>query len=163
MATVGMLQYAIIFASVFWLDQWTKNIALKVLAKIDAMFVNPLLNFSLQWNKGISFSLMSVDSTWGVLSLTAGIVVVIVLFAFYAWGQYRLGKPLYAEMLVLAGAVSNIVDRVRYGAVVDFIDVHYRDWHFATFNVADIFICLGITWLVLSQIKEVYDARTKKY
>lgn len=157
---VRVLRYFIIFASAFWLDRWTKELAVKFLSQ-DSIFVNSLLNFSLQWNRGVSFSWLSFDSTAGVIALTLGVLAIIVLFGFYTWGQFRLGKILYAETFVLAGALSNVLDRFKHGAVIDFIDFHLGSWHFATFNVADIFICVGITWLMLMQIKEVYDAQRK--
>ena len=154
------MRYLIIFASSFWLDRWTKNLAIKFLSQ-DSIVVNNWLNFSLQWNRGVSFSLFSFDSPWGVFGLTLGVMVVIVLFGFYAVGQFRNGKLLYGETLVMAGALSNLVDRFKHGAVADFIDFHLGSWHFATVNIADVFIFLGITWLMLVQVKEVYDAKIK--
>ena len=154
------LQYLIIFSAGFWLDRWTKHLAIRLLSQ-DPVSVTTWLDFSLQWNRGISFSWFTVDSTGGYIALTAAVVVVVVLFALYTIGQYRTGNFLYGEMLVLAGALSNVVDRIKYGAVTDFIDFHWKTWHFATFYVADICICFGITWIMLMQIKEVYDARIK--
>jgi signal peptidase II len=156
-----VLRYLIIFASSLWLDRWSKNLMIKLLALKD-MAINPFLNFSLQWNKGISFSWFTSQSTLGYIALTVGILAIIILFGFYTYGQHRLGKQLYGEVFVLAGAVSNLIDRLRHGAVVDFIDVHLGSWHFATFNVADMFICVGISWLMLVQVKEVYDAYVQK-
>ena len=155
-----MLQYMIIFAGFFWLDRWTKELAIRLLSQ-DSTAINSWFNLSLQWNRGISFSWFSPDSAIGYIALTAGVIAVIVLFAIYTVGQYRSGKFLYGEMLVLAGALSNVVDRFQHGAVTDFIDLHWGTWHFATFNVADICICFGITWIMLMQVKEVYDARIK--
>lgn len=155
-----ILQYLIVFAGSFWLDRWTKHLAIHLLSQ-DAVTITSWLDFSLQWNRGISFSWFTFDSTAGYLALTAAVMVVIVLFAIYTVGQYRNGKFLHGEMLVLAGALSNVVDRFKHGAVTDFIDFHLGSWHFATFNVADICICFGITWIMLMQIKEVYDARVK--
>ena len=156
-----ILSYLIIFTSGFWFDRWSKGLALQVLS-IKDFYVNAWLNFSLQWNRGVSFSWFATNSTAGYVVLTLGIIVVIVLFCFYAWGQYLTNKSLYGEALVIAGAISNLVDRVYYGAVIDFIDVHLGSWHFATFNGADMCICAGITWLILMQIKEVYDAHCEK-
>ncbi|MBM3887394.1 signal peptidase II [Candidatus Dependentiae bacterium] len=113
-------------------------------------------------NKGVSFSWFASESTLGYIMLTIAVFAIIVLFVFYAVGQYRLGYPLYGECCVLAGAVSNFIDRIQYGGVIDFIDFHIGSWHFPTFNIADIYICTGITWLVLVQVKEVYDAQSKK-
>ncbi len=156
-----ILRYLIILTSGFWLDRWSKNLAVLFLEAQD-YFVTPWLNFSLQWNRGVSFSWFTSYSTAGYVALTLGVFAVIVLFGFYTWGQYRTGKTLYGEMFVLAGAASNFVDRVRHGAVIDFIDLHLGSWHFATFNIADMCICAGITWLVLVQVKEVYDAKFEK-
>lgn len=155
-----IMRYLILFTSAFWLDRWTKHLAIKYLSE-NSITVNAWVNFSLQWNRGVSFSWFSFESPLGALVLTLGVLAVIVLFSFYTIGQFRSGKLLYGEMLVLAGALSNIVDRFKHGAVVDFLDLHLGTWHFATFNVADICICVGITWLMLNQVKEVYDAKTK--
>ena len=156
----AIMRYLIIFASSFWFDRWTKGLAIKFLSE-DPTMITGWLNFSLQWNRGVSFSLLSFDNPLGIGALTLGIVVIIILFGFYAVGQFRTGKLLYGETLVLAGALSNLVDRFKHGAVVDFIDFHLGSWHFATFNVADICIFLGIMWLMLMQVKEVYDAKIK--
>lgn len=156
----ALMQYMIVFASSFWLDRWTKSLAIKFLSE-DSIVVNALCNFSLQWNKGVSFGWFSFESPLASLGLLLGVLVIIVLFTFYTIGQYRAGKLLYGETLVLAGALSNIVDRFKHGAVVDYIDLHIGSWHFAVFNVADMCICIGITWLILTQVKEVYDAKAK--
>lgn len=156
-----ILSYMITFASAFWFDRWSKKMILKLLTN-QPLFLNNWLNFSLQWNHGISFSWFSTAHPWGSFALIAAIIAVIILFCFYSWGQYKTGKLLYGESLVLAGALSNLVDRFQHGAVVDFIDFHLGTWHFATFNIADVCICLGISWLMLNQIKEVYDAAQSK-
>lgn len=154
------LEYLIIFAGSFWLDRWTKQLAVRLLSQ-EPLAVTAWLDFSLQWNRGISFSWLTFDSMFGYVAITVLVIAVIGVFAVYTVGQYRSGKFLYGEMLVLSGALSNLMDRFQHGAVVDFIDFHLGSWHFATFNIADICICFGMTWIMLMQIKEVYDARVK--
>lgn len=154
------LGYLIIFSGSFWLDRWTKQLAIRLLSH-EPLAVTSWLDFNLQWNRGISFSWFTFDSTFGYVAITALVIAVIAIFGLYTVGQYRTGNFLYGEMVVLSGALSNVIDRFKHGAVVDFIDFHIGSWHFATFNIADICICFGITWIMLMQIKEVYDARVK--
>ncbi len=156
-----ILRYIILFASSFWLDRWIKNLVLRFLSH-DSMIVNAWLNFEVHWNRGISFGWFSFSSPGKFFLLSLAIIAVICLFCLYVWGQHQQGKPLYFEMLVLTGALSNLVDRLKFGAVLDFIDFHVGAWHFAVFNFADICISLGIIGLLLLQVKELYDARGEK-
>lgn len=156
-----LFRYVILLTGGFWIDRWTKMIALRTL-EVNSVYVNPVMNFSLEWNRGVSFSWFTPETTTGFIALTIGVMTVTALFGLYTWGQYRMGKLLYGQMLVMGGACSNLVDRFKYGAVVDFIDLHIGSWHFATFNFADVCICLGITWLMLVEVKEVYDAYVQK-
>jgi signal peptidase II len=138
----------------------TKRLAQHFLSQ-DSIVVNTWLNFELHWNRGISFSWFSFSSPGKFFLLSLAIVAVITLFGIYVWAQYKQGKKLYCEMLVLAGALSNLVDRFKFGAVLDFVDFHVGSWHFAVFNIADVFISLGIIGLMLLQVKEWYDARVE--
>lgn len=156
-----LFRYLILLSTSFWFDRWTKKFALQAFSGQQA-YVNPFVNFSLQWNRGVSFSWFTPETTVGFIALTAAVIAIIFLFALYTYAQFRQGKHLYAEMLVLAGACSNLYDRFQYGAVVDFIDFHIGSWHFATFNVADMCICLGMAWLMIVQVKEGYEAYVKK-
>ena len=110
--------------------------------------VNPFLNIVMVWNDGISFGMFQDGSITTVLILS-GIALAIVLF-FFIWllNTTSLLQGL-ALSLVIGGALGNIVDRVRFGAVIDFIDLHIEDWHWPAFNVADASVCIGVVILLL--------------
>jgi signal peptidase II len=76
-----------------------------------------------------------------------------VLFSLYAVVQHLNGIPIYFESFVVGGAISNIIDRVHYGVVIDFIDLHLGIWHWATFNIADVFIMVGVLGVLFKSIK----------
>ncbi len=110
--------------------------------------VLPFFNFIMAWNPGISFSLLSVDTDlgrWALVAMQSAIT------AGVAWWSRsfttRLGR--IGAGLIVGGGVGNVIDRVRFGAVADFFDFHVAGWHFATFNVADSCISIGVAlWLL---------------
>lgn len=104
----------------------------------------PILNFSLVWNKGISWGMLNFEHPMMHNMVTGVIIFVTGLFLFYTLLEYRKRQSVVAETLVLVGAISNIIDRFVYGAVVDFIEFHLGSWYWPTFNVADVFIVMGV-------------------
>jgi signal peptidase II len=107
----------------------------------------PFLDFTLRWNRGISFSLFaarSADGRWLLLALT-----LIVTAALGAW-LWRARAPLIGVGLgaIIGGALGNGYDRLAYGAVADFLDLHAFGWHFFVFNLADAAINLGVALLI---------------
>lgn len=133
------------------LDQIGKAWILGILgipgAARPAIEVTPFLNFVLVWNRGISFGLFDRASAWQPW-LLAGLSLVIVagLLLWLRTARGRWTAP--AIGLVAGGAIGNAVDRVRFGAVVDFVDFHIGGWHFAAFNVADAAITCGVAILL---------------
>lgn len=110
--------------------------------------VNAFLNLRLSWNKGVTFGMLNDFGPWMPFILI-GIAVVIVL-VLLNW--LRQARTVYAALglgLVIGGAAGNVLDRLRFGAVVDFIDVHYQDYHWYTFNLADSAIVTGVGLLLL--------------
>ncbi|MDR3126690.1 MAG: signal peptidase II [Rickettsiales bacterium] len=110
--------------------------------------VTGFFDIILVWNTGISFSFLSGDTQamrW--LLIAVSLAVTAVIFRFMGREETRLGRTGYA--FVIAGALGNVVDRVRYGAVVDFLDFHAGSLHWPAFNVADMLICLGVALLLL--------------
>ena len=130
-------------------DQASKYLALQSLTTGDLPLA-PFLRFALAFNTGAAFSFLADAGGWqnlffvGIAVVVSSIIVVM---------TYRLtAKELQlaiALMLVLGGAIGNVIDRVRYGYVVDFIDVYYRAWHWPTFNIADSAISIGAVLLIL--------------
>ncbi len=125
------------------LDRLSKYLALRMLAT-GPVTLGPFLNLHLSYNPGVSFSLL----TWvSPVVLTSMLCVAITALAWFTWVQYQQSKrAALGYVFVLAGGASNLVDRIMHGAVVDFIDFHIGTWHFATFNLADMFIVGGVTY-----------------
>ncbi len=108
-------------------------------------------NLVMVWNQGISFGLFAQDSAMGplILSALSGIISLI----FLIW-LFRTPSKLQALSiaLVISGAIGNLIDRLRFGAVIDFLDVHFVGYHWPAFNVADSAVCIGVTLLIISSL-----------
>ena len=129
-------------------DQLTKAAALSLLSQGTAVPVFPSFNLSLGFNTGASFGMMGgfmAGKPLLMAALTGALTIAFAVMAFRA--QPALERAGFA--LVVGGALGNIIDRLRQGAVTDFLDFYWRDWHWPTFNVADIAITLG-TVLILA-------------
>ena len=142
----------IIILIVFFLDRSTKIYLLNLQANgtdID-FYIYPFLNFNLVWNKGIGFGLASMETNIYYHILTLIIAVIIIGLIFYLIKS----KAIYAYLiaLVVGGALGNLFDRIYYYAVPDFIDLHLGNYHWFIFNVADIFITVGIIGLILIEL-----------
>ena len=136
--------------SVFILDRFTKIVIIKHQLNNQGIFVNDYLNFELVWNTGIGFGLLSQDANifYHLTSLLIFSVIVFLIYLIYKT-IFR-EKILYS--LILGGAISNLYDRLNYFAVPDFIDFHINNFHWFTFNVADIFITLGIILIIVQDL-----------
>ncbi len=121
--------------------------------------VTPFFNLILTWNRGMSFGLFNRDSPWNTAFFSALAVVIVVALLAWLW---RTESTLVAAGigLVAGGAVGNVIDRMRLGAVTDFLDFHWQDWHFATFNLADSGITVGVALLLLDAL---LNRREKPY
>tara|TARA_B100001996_G_scaffold275381_1_gene216108 strand:+ start:449 stop:964 length:516 start_codon:yes stop_codon:yes gene_type:complete len=111
----------------------------------NLIYINDFINFDLVWNTGIGFGFFSSNSNLIYNSITAIIGVVIIFVIYLLIKSIFIDKILFS--LVLGGALGNFYDRLMYYAVPDFIDIHYENFHWFTFNMADIFITLGIIML----------------
>ncbi len=138
-------------ALVIVLDQITKHIAIALLEPYKAHAVIPgVLNWTLAYNAGAAFSFLHDAGGWQrwlftVLAIAVSVVLVIWLRRTDR-GEWRTALPL---ALVVGGALGNLIDRVRFGHVTDFIEVYYRQWSWPAFNVADSAICVGAVLLIL--------------
>jgi signal peptidase II len=139
------------------LDQVTKAVALKYLALgVPVHLIDDLLALTLVLNPGLAFGLLGgVPASWrwvvAALSLVALAVLARVALRVLPAGGWA-GR--LAIGLIFGGAVGNLIDRARFGAVVDFVDVHWRDWHWPAFNVADSAISVGVIVLALRLLTE---------
>ena len=123
-------------------DQLTKAAALSLLSQGTAVPVVPGFNLTLGFNEGASFGMMGgimAGKPLLMAALTGALTLAFAVMAFRA--HHALERAGFA--LVVGGALGNIIDRLRQGAVTDFLDFYWRDWHWPTFNVADIAITLG--------------------
>ena len=130
-------------------DQAVKWWILEVvrLPEVGRVYVLPFLNLTMVWNRGVTFGLLQGEAWWHPYALAAiASVVAVLLVVWLARAENRLVS--LALGLVLGGAVGNVIDRMRFGAVVDFIDVHAYGWHWYVFNVADSAIVIGVGLLL---------------
>jgi len=137
----------LIVTIIFFLDRLSKIKIINLQIDNELIYVNDFINFDLVWNTGIGFGLLSSNSNVVYNSITAiiGIILIILIIMILRSSFYE--KLLFS--LILGGALGNFYDRVVYFAVPDFIDIHYERFHWFTFNIADIFISLGIIILLL--------------
>ena len=113
--------------------------------------ITPFFNLVMGWNRGVSFGLFNSDSPWSqwLLSALAGVIVV----ALVIWLRQVSRRRLAAAIgLVIGGAIGNVIDRLRYGAVADFLDLHVAGEHWPAFNLADSAITVGAVVLVLDAL-----------
>lgn len=118
---------------------------------LDPVILTPFLNLILTCNTGVSFGLFSAGSPAMIWVLTGVALLIVGGLVVWLWRINRV-FPAIAIGLVIGGALGNVIDRVRYDSVVDFIDFHMSGWHFATFNAADAGISCGVALLVLDSL-----------
>lgn len=121
--------------------------------------VTDFLNWFLIYNPGAAFSFLSQAGGWQRWFFTViGIVAAIVIIWLLQKNTHD--RPFcLALSLILGGAIGNVIDRLLYGAVVDFIDVHYDGWHWPAFNIADSAISIGATLIVINEIRRAIKDR----
>ena len=138
-----------ISVAVVLLDQLSKGAVLFFFAKSPACVprmpaaVTGFLNLVVTCNRGMSFGLLNNGAALNAVLLSLGAVAIVVVLG---WWLSRVAHPFLAVAigLVIGGAIGNVVDRLRFGAVVDFVDFHVGTWHWPAFNLADSAICLGV-------------------
>ena len=140
---------SLIILIIFFLDRFSKIYILSIL-KINGsvdIFVTKYLNIYLIWNEGIAFGLLSFDesNTYTAMTGLIGIISIVVLILIVKTDDVRF----YFYSFVFGGAIGNFFDRLYYSAVPDFIDLHINNYHWFIFNVADIFITIGVLCLIL--------------
>ena len=116
----------------------------------NSIYINDFINLDLVWNTGIGFGLFSSNSNLIYNSLTVIIGGVIIFLIYLIAKSTFIDKILFS--LILGGALGNFYDRIIYFAVPDFIDIHYQSFHWFTFNIADIFISIGIISLITKDL-----------
>ena len=147
-----VLLNSIIILVIFLIDRISKIYILKIAEDEGAVdiYLTTYLNFYLIWNRGIAFGLFSFNESiiYNIITSIIAIISIIILTMIVK----SEGFQKYALLFVFGGAISNLFDRIYYSAVPDFIDFHINDFHWFIFNVADIFITLGIICLIFAEI-----------
>ena len=144
----------IIILTLFFIDRLSKMYLINLQSTgtdID-FYIFPFLNFYLVWNTGIGFGLAAMESNIYYHILTSIIAIVnigLIFFLIKSKGIYA-----YSIVLIIGGSLGNLYDRIYYYAVPDFIDLHFGNFHWFIFNVADIFITVGIIGLVFAELSK---------
>ena len=115
-----------------------------------SLFTSKFLNINLIWNEGIAFGLLSYNENFIYNSITATIFIVIIILLIMLLNAERLNR--IALLMITGGAFGNLFDRIYYSAVPDFLDFYFKDFHWFIFNIADIFITLGVICLIYDEI-----------
>ena len=136
---------------IFLFDRFSKIYVIYLDKKFlgSEIFTSKFLNFHLVWNEGVAFGLMSFDQKYlyNLLTILIGIIILIIIIMI----KNNSGFKKISLILILGGAFGNVFDRIIYRAVPDFIDFHVGNFHWFIFNVADIFISLGVIFMILSE------------
>ncbi len=140
---IGLLTALVVLIA----DQVSKAAILGSPAAEKPLELLPVFNLVLVWNKGISFGMFTNGSTWGPYALSALSLVIAAGFAVWLFKTHSRFLAL-ATGMVIGGALGNIIDRLRFGGVVDFLDFHWQSWHYPAFNIADSAIVIGIAFIV---------------
>lgn len=134
------------------LDQWSKFAILQNFAFAQTQELLPIFNLVRVHNTGVAFSFLASDAGWQRWFFTT--LGVGASFLMYRLIYLNKSEPLFcwALALISGGALGNVIDRLLQGYVVDFLDFHWQDWHFAAFNLADAAITLGAILLILYEL-----------
>ena len=147
-----LLLYISIILVIFLLDRISKLYVLSVLEEIGNVDIkiNSFLNIILVWNSGIGFGLLSFEKPfiYDFITFFIGIINIIILYLVFKSKDIRA----YFFIIILGGSLGNLFDRVFYKAVPDFIDLNYNNYHWFIFNIADIFITIGIICLIFIEL-----------
>ncbi len=143
--------YLLIAVGVFMIDQTTKAwAAANLRLGGDRPIISGFLNFAYAQNPGVAFSMLDDHGDAGRWGLSAVALVAATLVLYFFWRTPRTDDRVLGSLaLLLAGIVGNVTDRLRLGFVIDFIDVQFGSWHYPTFNVADMAVCVGAGLLIL--------------
>lgn len=145
----------------FLLDRFSKIYVLKLFMENEFRdhYVNSFLNLSLVWNSGIAFGLLKSESLF--YHLISFFILLIIIFICYLIFKAKQFSEVTLFSMIVGGAIGNVFDRFYYNAVPDFIDLHYGNFHWFTFNVSDICISIGIFLLIIFDIFK-FDKKEKK-
>ena len=138
-----LMFFLIIF--IFFIDRFSKTLMLNNVNE-NLIYINDFINFDLIWNTGIGFGFLSSSSSliYNTISIIVGIIVIVLILI--SLKSDKFDKTAFS--LIIGGALGNFYDRIFFKAVPDFIDIHYGNFHWFTFNIADFFITIGVICLI---------------
>lgn len=150
-------------AVVFVVDLFTKYIVVKNFQLYESINLLPIFNLTYARNYGAAFSFLADHSGWQkYFFILLAVVISAVLIYFLSQNKKEQKLLNYAYSLIIGGALGNMADRAYHGFVVDFLDFYWQHWHYPTFNVADIAICVGAGLLALDAFKNGDKQEKKK-
>jgi signal peptidase II len=155
-ASASMAPWLGIAAIIILCDQLTKIVVNKLFVYGEEKVITSFFNLVLAYNKGAAFSFLANESGWQRHFFTA-IGVAAVAYMLYLLRRHS-GQRLFcwSMALLMGGAIGNVIDRVLYGHVIDFLDFHFKSWgHFPAFNIADSAITLGAILLIVDELRRV--------
>lgn len=156
-----MLKYLTISAVIIVLDQVTKWLMVSWLALYETVAVMPYFNLTMAHNYGAAFSFLAQAGGWQRwFFIVLAIVISAVLVVWLAKLKPHAKLEAISLSLILGGAIGNVIDRIVYGYVVDFLDVYIGSSHWPAFNVADSAICIGAVLLILDSFKSEPESQT---
>ena len=134
---------------IFFLDRITKEIVINIDKEnfSQQIFLSQYLDIALIWNRGVAFGIFSFDENYTYNILTT--LIVLVVFIIFYMILKNDGLKRFSLLLIMGGALGNLYDRIFFSAVPDFIDFHIGNFHWFIFNVADIFITIGVIFMIL--------------
>ena len=161
--SISFLRSLAIATIILLLDQLSKWSALSNLQLGIPEAVLPFMNWLLLLNPGAAFSFLAQGSGWQRWFFT---IVGLVACVYIVWllRKSQNDKILCVALsLILGGALGNVLDRIMYGAVVDFIDFHYANWHWPAFNIADSAICIGAALIIWGELHKSFGKSTQSH
>lgn len=149
-----MLRWLWLSLIVVILDQASKQLIESSMMVFETLPIMPFLNLTLAYNEGAAFSFLADQGGWQrwfFVLLATGVTIVLVVWL----GRLKPGERLVAVALglIIGGALGNLIDRLLFGHVIDFIDAYYRDWHWPAFNLADSAIFLGVVLMLVDAFR----------
>ncbi|MBT3505325.1 MAG: lipoprotein signal peptidase [Piscirickettsiaceae bacterium] len=156
-----MLKYLTISAVIIALDQVTKWLMVSWLSLYETVAVMPYFNLTMAHNHGAAFSFLAQAGGWQRwFFIVLASVISIVLLVWLAKLKPHAKLEAISLSLILGGAIGNVIDRIHYGYVIDFLDVYIGTSHWPAFNVADSAICVGAVLLILDSFKSEPESQT---
>jgi len=147
-----VLLYSLIVIIVFILDRFSKIYVLNLFNtyQINNFYISPFLNLHLIWNTGVGFGFLSSNESffYNLVTLLIILINIIIIIMIFKHNNYKV----FFLLMIFGGSLGNLFDRLYYFAVPDFFDLHYNNFHWFVFNVADIFISLGVVCLIFAEI-----------